>query len=588
MRRRLLPAVLAAATAVLLPATPSAAAPAVDKSDNVSYLGTVAQRGVVSVRSKGNHMFVSTVTGLIVLDISDPRAPRRVGKLDMPLAQNEDVDIGGDILLLSDEPGVGAGVLHVIDISDPTNPREIASYNTWAPGVITDLFGLDDTRPTRGGIGHTATCVQQCRYAYLAGSDAGIDIVDLRDPRVPRFAGRFAARAAAYGIGTHDVQIDGAGLAWVAGGGGTAAYDVSDPAKPRLVHRTDRSARGPSLQQVVQGNVGDGNRRNDLLHHNSQRLPMGSLAGAPTGVDPATPSDVVAITEEDLYRPGCKGAGTLETWRIGRGGVLRHLDSWRTERNRNAQLLCSAHYFEDNGGIVAQGWFEQGVRFLDVRRPERIQQVGYWAPDRGVMWGAVYPPTDPTGSTVYAIDHRRGIDVLGLDRSNLRPVKRVVRRRVARKPNVAIFVDDGREEVRAGQRLTLQVDVFNSGAAPLRGVAAQIILPREVDELRSPGRQRLSARKASGGRTVLTFRQGELARDTRRRVRVRVKPGTRPGRLIFEGRVTAQQDATALDDRWVDRDQVVSALRGDGATSRSARRYRFYCPILPRDRAGGF
>ncbi len=576
MRRLLLPALVAAA-ALLVPATAGAAPPVADKSDNVQHLGTVAERGVVSVRSRGNHMFVSTVTGLTVLDITDPRVPRKVGRLDMRLAQNEDVDLGGNILLLSDEPGVGEGVLHVIDISDPANPRELSTYNTWAPGVITDLFGLDNTRPTRGGIGHTATCLQECRYAYLAGSDAGIDIVDLRDPAKPRFAGRFAAREAAYGIGTHDVQIDGQGLAWVTGGGGTAAYDVSDPATPRLVYRTDRSARGPSLQKVVEGNVGDGYGRNDLLHHNSQRLPVGSLAGAPAGADLTAMSDVVAITEEDLYRPGCVGAGTLETWRIGRDGVLRHLDSWRAERNRGIRLLCSAHYFEDNGGIIAQGWFEQGVRFLDVRRPEAIQQVGYWVPERGVMWGAVYPPTDPTGSTVYAVDHRRGIDVLALDRTKLTPVKRVRTHRTTPKPNVAVFVDDGREEVRAGQRLTLQVDVFNSGAAPLRDVKATVILPREVDELRRP-RRKLSVRKASGGRQVVTFRQGELARDTRRRIRLRVKPGTTPGRLIFEARVTAAQDATALDDRWVDRDQVVSRLRGYRAVAGSDTR-RFYCPL---------
>ena len=97
--------------------------------------------------------------------------------------------------------------------------------------------------------------------------------------------------------------------------------------------------------------------------------------------------------------------------------------------------LCSAHYFDYRDGIVAQGWYEEGTRFLDVRDPTHVTQVGYWVPTKGETWSVVYPPTDPTGEVVYALDFARGIDVLRLDRSSLRERRAPVRRSWLAGPN---------------------------------------------------------------------------------------------------------------------------------------------------------
>jgi hypothetical protein len=90
--------------------------------------------------------------------------------------------------------------------------------------------------------------------------------------------------------------------------------------------------------------------------------------------------------------------------------------------------LCSAHYFDERDGIVAIGWYEEGTRFLDVRKPTGIRQVGYWVPTKGETWSALFPPTDPTGSIVYALDFARGIDVLRFERSDRRARRAPVRR----------------------------------------------------------------------------------------------------------------------------------------------------------------
>jgi hypothetical protein len=90
--------------------------------------------------------------------------------------------------------------------------------------------------------------------------------------------------------------------------------------------------------------------------------------------------------------------------------------------------LCSAHYFDERNGLVAIGWYEEGTRFLDVRDPAGIRQVGYWVPTKGETWSAYFPPTDRSGEIVYALDFARGIDVLRVDRGDRRVRRAPVRR----------------------------------------------------------------------------------------------------------------------------------------------------------------
>ena len=155
--------------------------------------------------------------------------------------------------------------------------------------------------------------------------------------RVRGRAGRFRAREAAGLMGTHDVQVDGSGLAWVAGGNGTAAYDVSDPVHPQLVRRTNRRGSRPPL--------------NNFIHHNSLRLSR----------------DVVAITEEAFGR-GCRRAGHAPDVAdlAAAAGCARSTRSASSATAR-ARLLCSAHYFDARDGLIAQGFYEQGVRLIDAR-----------------------------------------------------------------------------------------------------------------------------------------------------------------------------------------------------------------------------
>lgn len=369
-------------------------------SDNVSLLTSLPNPGIIGARFRDNLMFATSLSSLTVYDISDPAAPAQIGVLPLPHFENEDVDLGGDILLISNDAAESTGILYVIDISDPTNPAILSTLE----------MGGD---PIQGGPGHTASCIKDCNFAWVTDT-GGIRVIDLRDPAAPVDLGTYESPAYG-GIATHDVQVDGNGLAWVVGFGGAAAYKIpknyDGTSLGKLVAQTDERGLSTYMDEI---GLGDGSKPNDFILHNSYRKKN---------------SKVVYITEEDYNRPGCRGAGSFETWKVPtykkgkkkglpNGKQVTLLDHWETELGvagaAAVAAMCSAHYFDVRGKVVAQGWYEQGTRFLDVSDPKDIRQIGFFSAPTAVTWAAYFAPTDPTGSIVYSFDASHGIDVLQL------------------------------------------------------------------------------------------------------------------------------------------------------------------------------
>ena len=393
-------------------------------SGNVQLKCAIVNPGVIGANFKEyedgkTYMFVTSLSGLHVYDVTNPAKPKPAGALSsefLPHFENEDVDLGGNMLMISNDAAESTGLLWLIDISDPTDPVPI-----YEPPVVPNYPFHMGGNPIEGGPGHTASCINGCNFAWITNG-AAIDVYDLRDAKhgegPPVLMGTMETGAGGRPdakVATHDVQKDGNGLYWVAGFGGTFAYDVpsSDNYEAvedaKLVVRTDRDGDSTYFEEL---GLGDGGNPNDYIHHNSRRLKNES---------------VVYITEEDYTRPGCRGAGSFQTWKIPmKGGrpdrtkQVQFLDQWQTELIEDQLApagVCSAHYFDIAGSLVAQGWYEQGTRFLDVSDPRNIKQVGFYMPPRTMTWASYYIPTDNTKSFVYTLDALRGIDVLKVDRS---------------------------------------------------------------------------------------------------------------------------------------------------------------------------
>lgn len=412
--RSLAALVVALAAVVAVPTATGLPLPPLATSQNVELVVNIpGSFGGLAFSATGTHAYATGwATGLTVFDLSDPELPIPVGQLALPHFENEDVDVCGDTLLVANERADEdlGGLLHVVDVADPSRPTLLATLP----------LGL--TGEGRGP-GHIANFVNAgCTQVWVDGGD-DVEVIDLSDRADPRSIGSFRSRAAtgpnpdkpgAF-VATHDSEIDHKGIVWSVGGGGIAGYrPARDPLKPLLVASSGTEGVNIDFDDTT-------SPYNDFIIHNSKRV-----------------GNTLLVTEEDYLdidqdQPGsCNGQGKFQTWRItGGAGNLKPLDTWETELNGFATggdakdskapitANCSSHWFEERDGIAAVGWYEQGVRFLDVRNPTDIRQVGYYLPPDGSTWAAYWVPTRT--DLVYAADPVRGIDVLRVSDLTLAP-----------------------------------------------------------------------------------------------------------------------------------------------------------------------
>lgn len=373
-------------------------------STNVQWLNTVALRGGVVAGTPGGRflrretvfgpktLFYTTgsTTGLTVIDATVASSPRIVSNLPLSHWENEDVDLGGDTLLISVD-GQGGSALFVIDISDPLMPTLRSTYR----------FGDEEGKWTwleGDGPGHIANCILDCRFAWVTGASGGyVAVLDLQgeEPRMVSVIRPEAGRPnKAFKTGSvHDVNVDPSGLVWVTGSGGISAHGVGGkwggtPTAPRLIAAHEATD------------------LNTFILHNSLRPDAG---------------DLLLVTEENWlqYRNDCAKQGRFQTWGFD-GSTLRPLDTWKLEPRSGMfadgtgpqAWLCSSHWFDYSDGLVAVGWYHQGARILDVTDPSDIRQAGWFINPDSIASAAYFHPEDP--SIVYLADYQRGIDILRL------------------------------------------------------------------------------------------------------------------------------------------------------------------------------
>ena len=92
---------------VALAAVPASASAQGFKSANVSVVGKLPDAaGAIGARFSpdGRTMYVTGATGLGIYDISAPAAPRLLSRLPLPHFENEDVDVGRDTVVITNDP----------------------------------------------------------------------------------------------------------------------------------------------------------------------------------------------------------------------------------------------------------------------------------------------------------------------------------------------------------------------------------------------------------------------------------------------------------------------------------------------------
>jgi len=374
-------------------------------------------------------MFVSGEFGLRAYDLTeDPARPRLVGELSMPgLWETEDteVDPRRKLVFLSRDPRAFGGTTQ-------TGESGIYVVDASRPESLTPLSFV----PVPSG--HTTSCVDDCRYLWTGGPAKAasmpaewggrpIWVTDVRDPRHPRVfpdpidLGRNDGKTDY----VHDVQVDGHGVAWVSGRGGVRGYWTSGVHHDPLLDRP-RRATAQDPVPYAGGGVSELAAESRFMHNSFHPVGARQGDGGATGDGHGRPDDLIYTTEESFV-DGCAGDGVLvissladsydgQGWRSTPEDPfrLRTVGTWSVAGQEGSDPDsddCSAHYFDVSGSILAQSFYSQGTRFLDISDPTNPTQIAYHREADAAAWAPYWHR-----GLVYVADNTRGVDILRLAR----------------------------------------------------------------------------------------------------------------------------------------------------------------------------
>jgi LVIVD repeat-containing protein len=335
---------------------------------NVEWVGTFPlTNDSAGARRLGNYFYITTSTALYIFDIHDPLNPGLTGFLQFtqtPQFAQEDVDTNGKILLIDDS---------VIDVSDKANPVVLS---------------------THGGSSHTISCVLDCTWAYASNGT----IIDLRNPAQPRTSTSRWTNVTAPVSSAHDVTEIAPGVIMTSSDPVMLLDARKDPEHPVLI------SKGPRRSLFTHSTL--------WPHEGQDKI---ALVGGESGAS-------VGCTSADAYFAtfdASKGWPEYdEQGNLVKLGEFTPIDEYRvrsgtyTDGYAAVNQWCT-HWFEtnptyDNGGLIAQAWYEDGVRMLNIKPDGQIDEVGWFVPVAGSTSG-VYWITD---RIMYASDYQRSFDIL--------------------------------------------------------------------------------------------------------------------------------------------------------------------------------
>jgi hypothetical protein len=206
--------------------------------------------GDVAVVSVQNCDFDDTEVfrGFALYDVTNPARPRPLGRYEAPgTTGSHEIWLGAHggrayvytAIILSEwdtstiDPDSGEPVapgradFRIVDVSNPWRPRDTGEWGAWRE------LGVVPLQPGISNFVHSVIVDERLNRAYLSYWDFGTVILDIRDPRSPRFLGRTSptqgnahsvtlARGGQVLIETHEIN---AGL--------PVFYDISRPSRPR-------------------------------------------------------------------------------------------------------------------------------------------------------------------------------------------------------------------------------------------------------------------------------------------------------------------------------------------------------------------
>ena len=346
----------------------------------------------------GNYAFVGSYgEGVVIVDISDPTKPRRVGRFDCPGGQN-DVQLSPDGRYLALAIETTANKCHpgdegtsIIDVSDPAKPMEVA----W--------IGQDELPD--GSHNNTLDWPYLYVDQYI-NTYSQLEIFDLTNPAQPKKVGAINYN----GQDSHhdlivDHRPDGKDFAYAASINFTDVIDVTNPAKPVLRERirdpqlTISHQAEPNFDRTLLlatdeygGGTGVG-----ACGGRGAQVPVGDVGIPPQFGDPAS------LGALHIYRLAPDGTIAGENG-LDKAGVF----NIPYQPNDDPNAGCTIHVFSqapDQNRLVT-AWYGRGTRVVDFSDPAKPKELAWYVPTGGDTWSA-----KPHNGYIFSGDIVRGLDV---------------------------------------------------------------------------------------------------------------------------------------------------------------------------------
>lgn len=311
-------------------------------SHNVEVVGHIGG-SALSIAVQGDYAFIGFSTEFVVLDISEPTAPRWIAALPIPsnaiVLQEQLAYIGGQ-----------AG-LYVVDITDPRQPFAIGSLSF--PVTITALAVAKD-------------------YGYVVSS-MGLSVVDLNAPETIRQVGALDLRTT-----PRSVVLLGQHL-YLSSNRGLYTIDVTDPRLPGVlaIHFAEDSVYGPAVADGFlyffrQGQFGVVDSATPTQLHTVEAIDSMGWIGN------------MVVADDILYLVNSE---TLQRWRISDRTTPVQLDSYAVTG------LAMALAVQDNFVYLVD--CDEGLRIFDTTAEQALVEVGSFR-TLGITYGAAVD-----GATAY-------------------------------------------------------------------------------------------------------------------------------------------------------------------------------------------
>lgn len=382
-----------------------------------------AVTGSMETVTQGHYAYVANGTGMAVIDWRNPGKPQTVAEVDLtdeltdPTLSIKDVKVEGDVAALANDTEDPGGIA-LYDVSDPTNPTFDSFYepdpaaNIHNCHIAGDYAYLSLGEPT-----NIDTDGDGERNLVRIFGDAGVEIVDISDPKNPTLASTWLLKEelpsyAKAGVNPcHDLYAQD-GLVYCAfWDAGTIVLDVNDPTDPQFVAQFGAAPNGDT--EIRPWRVDE----ESFGEYYGTVFPLVRYLSPPGNahyVRPSPDGDHVYVGAETFLGD----PGGIDVWDVS------DLDS-PTKVGRidppDVSGFRTSHNFDVTRNRLHTSWYSGGVRVYDITDPSDPTEEAAYDPDGVSFWTAVSGRGFTIGGVYGASSEEGGITILHNDRGAKRP-----------------------------------------------------------------------------------------------------------------------------------------------------------------------